>query len=258
MTLTGTPQCMIIGSLSGISYARYASVMAPAGLALLLLTAGFFVLVFRRALPAGPIPPVPPELPLDRARARRFGWTILAVLAGFLGGLPIAWVALGGACLSALLRFGEPTENLARVDWALLLFFASLFVVIGGVARAGWVDLAAERLSIWLSTEPASRPWSFAAFSLAASNLLSNVPFVLVLGHGYPAASDAFWYQLALTSTLAGNLTLVGSVANLIVAEAAAREGAEVGFLDYLRVGVPLTLLTTAAGLLLLALFGYA
>jgi Na+/H+ antiporter NhaD/arsenite permease-like protein len=226
MTLTGTPQCMIIGSLSGISYARYAAVER--------------------------------ETPLDVARAKRFGWTVLAVLAGFFAGLPIAWVALGGACLSALLRFGEPTENLARLDWALLLFFASLFVVIGGVARAGWVDLAADGLSTWLTRDPSARPWPFAAFSLVASNVLSNVPFVLVLGHGYPGAPDAFWFQLALTSTLAGNLTLVGSVANLIVAEAASREGADVGFLAYLKVGVPLTLVTTGAGLLLLRLFGYA
>jgi Na+/H+ antiporter NhaD/arsenite permease-like protein len=258
MTLTGTPQCMIVGSLSGISWTRFAAVMAPTGLVLLLLSAAFFHVVFRRALPRGAIPPVAPGTPLDPARARRFGWTVLAVLAGFVAGLPIAWVALAGACLTALLRFGEPTENLARVDWPLLLFFASLFVVIGGVAKAGWVDLAAERLSAWLTSDPSTRPWPFAAFSVAASNLLSNVPFVLVVGQGYPGAPDAFWYQLALTSTLAGNLTLVGSVANLIVAEAAAREGVEVGFLDYLKVGVPLTLLTTAAGLVVLALLGYA
>ncbi|HVG94471.1 MAG TPA: SLC13 family permease, partial [Planctomycetota bacterium] len=258
MTLTGTPQCMIVGSLSGMSWTRYASVMAPTGLVLLLLSAAFFHVAFRRALPKGPIPAVPSVTPLDPARARRFGWTVAAVLAGFVAGLPIAWVALAGACLTALLRFGEPKENLARLDWPLLLFFASLFVVIGGVAKAGWVDLAADRLSAWLTEDPSSRPWPFAAFSVAASNVLSNVPFVLVVGQGYPGAPDAFWYQLALTSTLAGNLTLVGSVANLIVAEAAAREGVEVGFLDYLKVGVPLTLLTTAAGLVVLALFGYA
>lgn len=79
-----------------------------------------------------------------------------------------------------------------------------------------------------------------------------------MLGHGYPGASHAFWYQLALTSTLAGNLTLIGSVANLIAVEQAHREGVELGFLDSLKVGVPLTLLTTAAGLGLLALFGAA
>ena len=104
----------------------------------------------------------------------------------------------------------------------------------------------------------APRPVRFAAFSLLGSNVFSNVPFVLVLGHGYPAAGEAFWFQLALTSTLAGNLTLVGSVANLIVAEAAEREGERVGFLDYLRVGIPVTLATTATGLLMLHLFGHA
>ena len=177
---------------------------------------------------------------------------------GFLAGLPLAWVALAGACLSAVLRFEEPTENIARLDWALLVFFAALFVVIGGVARAGWIDQATGSLSTWLTARPEARPTLFAGFSLVASNLFSNVPFVLVLGHGYPAASDAFWFQLALTSTLAGNLTLLGSVANLIVAEAAGREGIALGFVAYLKVGVPLTILTTAAGLGLLALWGYA
>lgn len=97
---------------------------------------------------------------------------------------------------------------------------------------------------------------ALAAFSLVASNVFRNVPFVL--GQGCAHASDAFWYPLALTSTLAGNLSLVGSVANLIVAEAAVREGEHVGFRAYLRVGIPLTVTTTAAGLGLLALFGYA
>jgi Na+/H+ antiporter NhaD/arsenite permease-like protein len=263
MTLTGTPQCMLVGRFSGLSYARYAAVMAPTGLALLVVTAAFFVLVFGRSLAQGAAPGVPAApaerpTPLDRPRARRFLLCLLLVAVGFFAGLPLAWVALAGACLVALLKRSEPTENLARLDWPLLVFFASLFVVIGGVARAGWVDEAVRALEPALSASPDRRPLAFGAFSLVASNVFSNVPFVLVLGHGYPEASAAFWYQLALTSTLAGNLTLVGSVANLIVAEAAAREGVHVGFLDYLRVGVPLTLATTAAGLGLLALLGYA
>jgi Na+/H+ antiporter NhaD/arsenite permease-like protein len=258
MTLTGTPQCVLIGSSSGLSYARYAAVMAPTGIALLALTALFFLLAFGRRLAGLRAAPTPPSVALDAPRARRFVLAMTAVLAGFLAGLPLAWVALGGACLVALLRFGEPTENLQRLDWPLLLFFAALFVVVGGVARAGWIDRAVEGLAPWLSEDPASRPDRFAAFSLAGSNLFSNVPFVQILRHGYPGATDAFWYQLALTSTLAGNLTLVGSVANLIVAETAEREGVSLGFWGYLKVGVPLTAATTAAGLGLLALFGYA
>lgn len=258
MTLTGTPQCMLIGNFSGISYARYASVMAPTGMALLALTAAFLALVFRRSLAGRRVAEAPPPGPLDAPRANRFVTALLAVVAGFFAGLPLAWVALGGACLSALLRMQEPRENLARLDWSLLVFFASLFVVVGGVAEAGWIDRAVEALHPVFGSDPAAKPVEFAGFSLAASNVFSNVPFVLVIGHGYPAAGDAFWYQLALTSTLAGNLTLVGSVANLIVAEAAAREGEEMGFVAYLKVGVPLTILTTAAGLGLLALLGFA
>src|SRR5262245_51190487 len=144
MTLTGTPQCVLIGTFSGISYARFAAVMAPIGLLLLAVTAAFLLLVYGRRLRGLATVPAPPESPLDRPRARRFVVTMMAVVAGFLAGLPLAWVALAGACLSALLRFGEPTENLARVDWPLLVFFASLFVVIGGVAHAGWVRRAVD------------------------------------------------------------------------------------------------------------------
>jgi Na+/H+ antiporter NhaD/arsenite permease-like protein len=258
MTLTGTPQCVLVGTFSGLSYARYAAVMAPIGLLLLGVNAAFLLLVFRRRLAGLSTASVAPGLPLDPPRARRFVATMVLLVIGFMAGLPLAWVALGGACLSALLRFGEPTENLARVDWPLLVFFASLFVVVGGVAHAGWVERAVDALSPWLTRDPAARPVAFAATSLVASNVVSNVPFVLVLGHGYPGASTAFWYQLAMTSTLAGNLTLVGSVANLIVAEAAAREGESLGFVEHLRIGVPLTLVTTAVGLGALALLGYA
>jgi Na+/H+ antiporter NhaD/arsenite permease-like protein len=258
MTLAGTPQCMLVGNYSGISYARYASVMVPIGLVLLALSSAFLVLVHGRALSGEKVRTRLPTPPLDRPRARRFVIALAAVLCGFLAGLPLAWVALAGACLTALLRMEEPRENLARIDWPLLVLFASLFVVVGGVARAGWIDRAVEGLSPWLTLDPSARPARFAAMSLVGSNVFSNVPFVVALHHGYPSPGDAFWFQLALSSTLAGNLTLVGSVANLIVAEGAQREGVELGFFEHLKTGVPLTLLTTVAGILLLALFGLA
>lgn len=258
MTAVGTPQCVLIERFSGLGYLGFAKVMAPVGFALLLLSSAFFALVFRRSLAGRCIEPVAPAAPLDRPRARAFAISLAAVVAGFLAGLPLAFTALGGACLNAILNRREPRDTLERIDWTLLVFFASLFVLVGGVAQAGWITRAVDGLSGFLGSDPAARPVPFAAFSLGASNVFSNVPFVLVLGHGYPDASHAFWYQLALTSTLAGNLTLVGSVANLIVAEQAHREGVEVGFFDYLKVGVPLTILTTAAGLGLLALFGAA
>ena len=258
MTPVGTPQCVLIERFSGLGYLGFTRVMAPIGLALLVLSCLCFALGFRRTLAGRRIEPVGAATPLDLPRARAFVVSLLAVVVGFVAGLPLAWTALGGACLNAILRRREPGDSLARVDWGLLVFFASLFVLVGGVARAGWIAQAVDGLAPSLGADPAASPVRFAAFSIGASNVFSNVPFVLVLGNGYAHASAAFWYQLALTSTLAGNLTLIGSVANLIVAEQAHREGVEVGFLDYLKIGVPITLVTTAAGLGLLALFGFA
>lgn len=258
MTAVGTPQCVLIERFSGLGYAGFSRVMAPVGLGLLAVSSAFCAFVFRRSLAGRRVAPVEAGTPVDAVRARAFLVSIGAVVVGFLAGLPLAWTALAGACLDVVLRRADARDTLARVDLPLLVFFAALFVLVGGIVEAGWVDRAVGGLTSWLGHDPSRAPWRFAAFSVGASNVFSNVPFVLVLGHGYPGASSAFWYQLALSSTLAGNLTLVGSVANLIVAEQAHREGVEIGFLDYFKVGVPLTLLTTAAGIGLLAFFGAA
>ena len=120
-----------------------------------------------------------------------------------------------------------------RVDWELLVMFAALFMVTEGVRRLGLVEhllpLAATPLGLLLS----------AAF---LSLLVSNVPAVLLLAPLVQEPRD--WLLLAGGSTLAGNLTLLASVANLIVAEGAGREGVRIGFMEHLRLGLPLTLLT--------------
>ncbi len=95
--------------------------------------------------------------------------------------------------------------------------------------------------------------------SVLLSNLVSNVPAVLLfkpLMEVMPQREQA-WLALAMSSTLAGNLTVLGSVANLIVVESARRSGTHLGFLEYLKVGVPLTILTTLAGVAWLALTHY-
>ena len=76
------------------------------------------------------------------------------------------------------------------------------------------------------------------------SNLVSNVPAVLLLHHLIPNPNPQTWLLLAAGSTLAGNLTLLGSVANLIVAEAAAKQGYRLTFWEHLRFGLPLTGIT--------------
>jgi Na+/H+ antiporter NhaD/arsenite permease-like protein len=101
--------------------------------------------------------------------------------------------------------------------------------------------------------QPAAQTWNLTWFSIAGSNIFSNVPFVLMAGKWIPHFADPvlMWKVLALATTFAGNLTIIGSVANIIVVESA-REHLEIGFWDYARVGIPITVLTTAAGILVL------
>ncbi|HCF58726.1 MAG TPA: anion transporter, partial [Myxococcales bacterium] len=140
-----------------------------------------------------------------------------------------------------------------RVDFVLLLFFAGLFVVVYGVDATGWTERMLSALGPHLGSSASGQVVALSAVSVVASNLFSNVPFVMLAGKWIPAFAEPtlMWFALALSSTLAGNLTLVGSVANLIVAESA-RERCRLGFLDYLAAGVPVTLVTTAAGVGLL------
>jgi Na+/H+ antiporter NhaD/arsenite permease-like protein len=250
-TLTGNPQNMLIGTLSGIGYAQFATALIlPA-----ILSMGCVYLVlriaFRRELAQAPrLDPHLSEPPLRRGQAALCVAALIFVVAGFLAGYNLAWTAMVGASLLLILARGDPREIFARVDGTLLLFFAALFVVTHGVAQAG----IAERLYRWL--EPAlgadavQQTFRFGAFTVAACQFVSNVPFVLLAGHWVPKMADPHlaWLSLALISTLAGNLTPVASVANLIVLELAGSKG-KIPFFRFLLVGAGATFLPLAVGL---------
>jgi Na+/H+ antiporter NhaD/arsenite permease-like protein len=143
----------------------------------------------------------------------------------------------------------------ARVDWSLILFFAGLFVVIKGAAHTGILARVYEWFVPFLGHTAERQLVSFGLFSQVASNLFSNVPYVLVARDFVPGLQqpEYQWTGLAMCSTLAGNLTMVGSVANLIVLELAGDDG-HVGFFRFLRYGVVITLATTGLGLFVLLL----
>jgi Na+/H+ antiporter NhaD/arsenite permease-like protein len=165
----------------------------------------------------------------------------------------MALVALGAAAILLLDRV-EPKKVYAHIDWSLLVMFAGLFVVVKAfevqvLAKSGVAAWAARADPIWL----------LSGLSAVLSNLVSNVPAVLLFKPVIPAMPEAVqetaWLALAASSTFAGNLTILGSVANLIVVEQARKEGVAIGFWDYCRVGIPVTLMTllTGAGWLTLA-----
>lgn len=232
-TLVGNPQLMIIGRLSGISFARWAATMAPLAAGLLVVTVALVQLWFRRTLATGPFSVERADIPVvDVSRARRALIVVLATFVAFLGGVDLAWAALGGAALMLVVRRAPAASLFARVDGGLLVFFAALFVVVRAVEGTG--------LPARLFGAVDGGPWEVPTI-VALSNLVSNVPLVLLAAphtHG-----DAAWFLLGLASTTAGNLTLVGSAANLIVAE---KSGLR--FRDHFVPGVLVTLATTALG----------
>jgi Na+/H+ antiporter NhaD/arsenite permease-like protein len=169
-----------------------------------------------------------------------------AMVGFFFAGVAPAKVAIIGGALLLLTRRLKPERVYREIDWALLLLFAGLFVVVAGVEK---VVLTPETLAL-AGHLALDQPAMLAAVSALLSNLVSNVPAVLVLKPfiAVLAHPERAWLVLAMASTLAGNLTIVGSVANLIVVERARRSRIEIGFWTYLKVGLPVTLLTIALG----------
>jgi len=258
-TLVGNPQNMIIGQLSGLPFGRFTLELLPAAAAGLVLEFVILRLGFRRVLAAARIQADPGAAPpLDRRLVRLALLTLAGVFAGFMAGWNLAWTALAGGAVVMVLARRDTHEVLRQVDWHLLLLFAALFVVVEGLNLTGLPGQLYEQLRGLFGATATAQAWNLTWFAAAGSNIFSNVPFVLVAGQWLPHFADPplMWKVMALATTFAGNLTLLGSVANLIVVESA-RGHLEVGFWDYARFGIPVTLLTLVVGTaLLLAVAG--
>ena len=249
-TLTGNPQNMLIGTLSGISYARFSAALFLPALLSLAAVLAVLLAAFRRELAWRPISMDVPAPPLDRKLAWLCVGALAFVVAGFLLGYSLAWTAMTGAALLLALSRQPPKEMFAQVDGTLLLFFAGLFVVIHGVGQAGIAERIHAALAPFLGDNATQQTLRFGAFTVAACQLVSNVPFVLLAAQWVPKLVDPHlgWLSLALVSTLAGNLTPVASVANLIVLELAGDKG-KISFLRFLWLGALCTFLPLALGL---------
>lgn len=257
MTLTGNPQNMLVGMFSGIPYGRFLLFMLPVGAVGLFLDWAILRWLYRREF-EGAFHPGTLALPRVHGAVIRRVLAILALMtAGFLfpverwvpalrEGHKLPLVAVAGAALVILAGRYRPAEAFRHVDWTLLVFFGGLFVVIAGVNSVGILPEMHRRVAPLFDESGAV----LCAFTVVLSNVVSNVPFVLV-AQGWASGDDA-WLLIAMASTFAGNLTIVGSVANMIVLELS-RDRAPIGFGAYLRAGVPVTLATTAAGFAILA-----
>ncbi|MCB9566566.1 MAG: hypothetical protein H6710_05030 [Myxococcales bacterium] len=256
-TLVGNPQNMIIGAMSGLGFVEFLAAAGPAAALGLAVNIGLLLVYYGRTLPPtlAVVPADPPPEAADRREVWTTGAVTLAIILGFFLGLHPGYTVLGGVIVLMLRDRRDPHEVFTRVDWPLLLFFTGLFIVVAGLRASGLVDAA------WVALRPACEldaPAGIAAFTglvSAGANLVSNVPLVLILGPNVDslAAGPLPWVLLGFVSTVAGNLTLLGSVANIIVAEGA-REVHELGFFEYLRFGALSTVVVLAIGVLAIVL----
>jgi Na+/H+ antiporter NhaD/arsenite permease-like protein len=254
-TLIGNPQNMLIGEVLDLSFAAYlvdGGVPASAGLGVVWLAVW---LVYRdRWRRAVPVPDVDAPA-LNRWQTIKGGLVVIAVVLAFLfAPWPRDVVALGAA--GALLVSTEMAsrEMLGLVDWHLLVLFVGLFVVNAAIAQSGLLS------GIFMAFRTAGTDLGDPAVLFVAtamlSNLVSNVPAVMLLLPAAPAGIGG--PVLALSSTLAGNLIIVGSIANIIVVDQARRLGLEIDWRTHARVGIPVTLVTLAVAAAWLWMVGSA
>lgn len=250
-TITGNPQNMLIGSVSQIGYVDFLVHLGPVALVGLCLDWALLHWLYLRVLRPAPLPAVATVSPSRPHRPRLKPVVVLgAVLAGFLSGVPPALMAALGAAALLITRTTEPRLVYEEVDWGLLVFFVGLFIIVGGAERAGLTERLLQPFVAW----NLHRIWIFSSLTALLSNIVSNVPAVVLLKSLVPGFPDPRlgWLTLAMSSTLAGNLTITGSVANIIVVERA-RPDVQVGFREYFRVGLPLTVLTLTWGIIWLS-----
>jgi Na+/H+ antiporter NhaD/arsenite permease-like protein len=255
-TVVGNPQNMLIASYGEWSYAGFFVWMAPVGMASL---AALVVLLRWHYGHLQPVEtPASPPTKVDSPLLVKSLLTLAAVLVGFIvvGDLPL--VAMAGASLLLLISGRAAAEVLARVNWTLLAFFSGLFIVVRGLEETGLVAELVEAVQPMYGRTLATQIPVFSAATVLASNVVSNVPFVVLARGIVPTLAEPslMWLVLAMASTLAGNLTIPGSVATLIVLETARQHApaeARVSFVEFLRIGVPVTLTSVVLGALILA-----
>jgi Na+/H+ antiporter NhaD/arsenite permease-like protein len=245
-TITGNPQNMMIGSFSGISYRHFLAVLAPPSIAGLVLVTLVIFMTYRSEFRSHQhVAVASRHVRVDRKLMWKAIIVSLAMIVMFFAGWPVPKVAIVAGAVLLITRRVDPEKIYSNIDWGLLAMFAGLFVVIAGIEKTSLdADLVALAGALHLNNV-----FLLSGLATLLSNLVSNVPAVLVFKPfvGLLANPQRAWLTLAMSSTLAGNLTILGSVANLIVVQQARRR-VKIGFWEYFRVGAPLSAITILLG----------
>jgi Na+/H+ antiporter NhaD/arsenite permease-like protein len=242
-TLIGNPQNMLIGEVLDLSFARYLWDGGVPALVGLVVVWGVIGRVWRGRWHHSMAVPDVSAPPYDRWQTMKGLMVVTAVMAAFLfTGWPREEVALAAAGVLLVSTRMASREMLGLVDWHLLVLFAGLFIVNAALAQSG--VMGGAFMAFRMANLDLAHPGVLFAATTVLANLVSNVPAVMLL---LPVAShDLAGPVLALASTLAGNLLIVGSIANIIVVDQGRSLGVNIDWRTHARVGVPVTLATLA------------
>jgi len=257
MTITGNPQNILIGMQSGIHYSKFLLHLLPISIIGMILIVIIIKLFFSKEFRNGSYLQFQGNDFSYNFKSMKISVPIfLLIIAGFFLShsfeLSIPMIALVGASLILILGKIKPSKVIKEVDWVLLLFFAGLFIVVQGIEKVGVLDQFIENTPVSNNLEGLV---SLHALSLVLSQIVSNVPYtILMLPILKSASSDLLWLSLASAATLAGNATIIGAVANIIVIEVAKKYEIEIGFWQFFKVGIIITLITLLISILILYL----
>lgn len=245
MTITGNPQNMLIGISSNISYVDFLIKLLPVSILGMIIIVFVLRVFYRKHFKDNSPLVFESDYQYDFKKMRVSVFIFLLVVLGFFLGkilsLSIPIIALTGASLILLLGRAKPSLVIKDIDWVLLLFFASLFILVSSIQSLGLLD---SFINIEL-TENLSSIVGLHSLSLIMSQILSNVPYtVLMVPLMEVLNNENLWLSLASSATLAGNATIIGAMANLIVIESSEKEGVKISFWEFFKVGIITTIIT--------------
>lgn len=248
-TIVGNPQNMIIGISSGISFVDFTTALLPVSLISLFVGWIVIIIVYKKEFTGNKFEiPTVTEVRIYKPLLIKSTAATVLMIAAFIYGFSIPLSAFAAACLLLITRRLKPERVFREIDWSLLVFFSGLFIVTGAIETTGISGYLFTKVETFICDSVVNLSVS----SAILSNLVSNVPAVLLFRPVIPTCPDPTnaWLILAMATTFAGNLTLIGSVANLIVAESAKSKGINLSFVEYLKSGALIAVISIAVGIL--------
>lgn len=248
-TIIGNPQNILIGTFSGISFIEFTGYLIPIAIIGLFFSWIIIVLLYKKEFSSVKIDLISlPKFRIHKPLLTKSVFSTVLMLCALILGVHTAIAAMGAASLLLITRRLKAERVFSEIDWSLLVFFSGLFIVTKTVETIGLSNQLIDILKINSGNDIID----LTLLSTISSNLISNVPAVLLLKNIAQTFSNVkiAWLVMAMATTLAGNLTLLGSVANLIVAESAKKRGILLSFTEYLRSGILITAITLIWGVL--------